>query len=85
MPKTLSKKSTYEGASSRTARSFSLRQLPTDFFDIQAFIFMYICDLMSSQGRMVDEGIRFIEEMYTPSVRRMGLQIPCAQSLSWRD
>jgi hypothetical protein len=64
MHKHYKKQSAYGVPCSRTA-SFSLaRQLPTNCFDIQAFMFRLICDFMGKRG-MVDERIALYEEMYT--------------------
>jgi hypothetical protein len=55
MPKALSEGSAYEGAVQQDAKLLSLaRQLPTNCFDIQAYMFRVICDFMSKHG-MVDE------------------------------
>jgi hypothetical protein len=49
---------------SRTASYFLARQLPIDFFDIQAFFFKD--DLRGDESRgMFDESIALYEEMYT--------------------
>jgi hypothetical protein len=63
---------------------FLPRQLPTDRFDIQAFMFRLICDTAGKHG-MVDESIVLYEEMYNASVRRMDLQILRSKALSRRE
>jgi hypothetical protein len=75
------KQSAYEVPCSRTARSFSLcRGSYRQTLRYQAFMFRFICDLMS-QG-MVDKSIALLRRCTITSVRRMGLQILCSKALS---
>jgi hypothetical protein len=76
----------YEVPCSRTAKLLSLaRQLPTDCFDIQAYMFKVICDLMGKHG-MVDERTLY-EEMYTRICEENGPADPVLKALSrtWRS
>jgi hypothetical protein len=74
------KQSAYEVPCSRTAKLLSLaRQLPTDCFDIQAYMFRMICDFMGKQG-MVDEN-RF-EKRCTRICEENGPADPALKALS---
>jgi hypothetical protein len=79
MPKALLKQSAYEGAVQQDGERLRLcRQLPTDF-DIQAFMFRFICGLDGPTGVTIH---RFAEEMYNASVRRMDRRSCSSKALS---
>jgi hypothetical protein len=72
--------SAYEGAVAGLQKLLSLvRQLPTDCFDIQAYMFRTICDFMEQGGTWLTRESLIIEEMYTRICEENGPADPALQ------